>query len=115
MDAVSVQTGRPVPPSGMPGPFALSDTYMLASLLGDAGFADVAVREVAVTARAGSFDEWWARTTALAGPLTQILAHMPEGALSALRARTREATGQYETSFGLEFPGVALFAFGRRA
>src|SRR4029077_3775119 len=36
-DAVTAQTGSPVPPPGVPGPFSLSDRDRLAGLLTDAG------------------------------------------------------------------------------
>ena len=41
MDAVSAQIGAPVPPPGIPGPFALGDAGELRGLLADAGLADV--------------------------------------------------------------------------
>jgi enediyne biosynthesis protein CalE5 len=116
MDAVGAQTGAPVPPPGVPGAFALGDADQLRQLLGDAGLADVQVGELAVPLRAASFDEWWTRTSALAGPLSAILAAMPEAGARALRKRAREATRAYETaSGGLDFPGVTLIAAGRRA
>jgi hypothetical protein len=78
--------------------------------------ADVQVGELSVPLRTASFDEWWGRTSALAGPLSAILAAMPEAAVQALRERGREAAHDYETaSGGLEFPGVTLIAAGRRA
>jgi enediyne biosynthesis protein CalE5 len=64
--------------------------------------------------RTASFDDWWARTTALAGPLAKMLASLPEEAAQAIRARAREAIGAYETPDGLEFPGLTLVASGRR-
>jgi SAM-dependent methyltransferase len=114
-DAVSAQIGRPVPPPGIPGPFSLEDSDRLSGLLSDAELADVVVSELGVPLRAGSFEEWWTRTSALAGPLAKMLASLPEDAAQALRARVREATGPYETPSGLEFPGVTLLASGRRA
>lgn len=113
-DAVSAQLGAPVPPPGVPGPFSLEDPDRLAGLLADAGLADVVVSELDVPLRAGSFEEWWTRTSALAGPLAKVLASLPEDAARAIRARVREATRPYETSTGLEFPGVTLLAAGRR-
>jgi hypothetical protein len=62
----------------------------------------------------GSFDEWWARTSALAGPLATILSSLPEQAALALGARALEAVRPYETPAGLEFPGVTLLATARR-
>ena len=116
MDVVSAQTGAPVPPPGIPGPFALGDAGELRRLLDGAGLADVRVGELSVPLRTASFDEWWGRTSALAGPLSAILAAMPEAAVQALRERARAAVRDYETaSGGLDLPGVTLIAAGRRA
>ena len=111
-DAVRAQLGRPVPPPGIPGPFSLSDRDELAALLSGAGLAGVAVHELSVPLRAASFEEWWSRTSALAGPLATILAKLPEPALQALTARLRDATARYETAAGLEFAGLSLIATG---
>jgi SAM-dependent methyltransferase len=113
-DAVAAELGRPVPPPGMPGPFSLGDADALADLLGTAGLVDVTVAELAVPLRAGSFEEWWTRTCALAGPLTSILAALPEDARQALRHRAREAVRPFQDHDGLELPGLTLLAFGRR-
>ena len=116
MDVVSAHTGAPVPPPGIPGPFALGDAGELRRLFDGAGLADVRVGELSVPLRTASFDEWWERTTALAGPRSAILAAMPEGAVHALRERARAAVRPYETAAGgLDFPGEALLAAGRRA
>jgi SAM-dependent methyltransferase len=116
MDVVSAHTGAPVPPPGIPGPFALGDAGALRHLFEGAGLADVRVGELSVPLRTASFDEWWGRTTALAGPLSAILAGMPEEAVRALRERAREAARRYETAGGgLDFPGETLIAAGRRA
>ncbi len=115
LDSVGAELGAPVPPPGIPGPFSLGDGDELAALLSDAGLADVTLSEVPVPLRAASFDEWWARTSALAGPLAKILTSLSKEAASAIRARAREAVGPYETPDGLEFPGVSLLAGARRA
>jgi ubiquinone/menaquinone biosynthesis C-methylase UbiE len=114
LDSVSAQLERPVPPRGIPGPFSLSDADRLARLLGDAGLVDVTVDDVAVPMSVDSFDEWWLRTCALAGPLANVLASLPDEAALALRARAREAARPYETPAGLRFPGVTLLATARR-
>lgn len=116
MDVVSAQIGAPVPPPGIPGPFALGDADELRRLFDEAGLADVRVGELSVPLRTASFDEWWGHTSALAGPLSATLASMPDAAVQALRERAREAARPYETaSGGLDFPGVTLIAAGRRA
>lgn len=113
-DAVSAQTGVPVPPPGIPGPFALEDADALRELLSAAGLADVSVTEQPVPMRVASFEEWWTRTSALAGPLAKMLASLPEEAAGAIREHAREATRAYETPTGLELPGISLVAAGRR-
>jgi len=113
-DAVSAQTGSPVPPPGVPEPFSLGDIELAGSLLRMAGLRDVRVTELPTPLRAGSFDEWWERTSALAGPLAKVLAGLSEEALQALHARLREAVAPYETAAGIEIPGVTLIASARR-
>lgn len=112
-DAVSAQLGAPIPPPGVPGPFSLDDPEKLLDLLSGAALDDVRVREVPVPLRAASFEEWWTRTSALAGPLARILAGLPDDAAAALRTRLLEAVAPYETPTGLELPGVSLLASGR--
>ncbi len=113
-DVVSAGLGAPMPPSGIPGPFSLEDADGLAGLLADAGLADVEVGELSTPYHAASVEEWWTRTCALAGPLAQRLAALPEPAAQALRARAGEAISAYETPRGLEIPGVSLIAAAAR-
>jgi SAM-dependent methyltransferase len=113
-DAVTAQTGMPVPPPGLPGPFALDDRDRLLTILAAAGFTDVAVEEVPTPLRASSFEAWWTRTASVAGPLATILAAMPAPAQDALAERLRHAVAGYTTSAGLELPGLVLVASGRR-
>jgi SAM-dependent methyltransferase len=113
-DAVSVQLGRAVPPPGIPGPFSLSDAGELEALLREAGFADVALGEYPVPLEAASFDEWWTRTSALAGPLAGVLATLPDDAVQAVTGRLRHATAAYVTPTGLRFPGLSLVATATR-
>jgi enediyne biosynthesis protein CalE5 len=114
-DAASAQMGAPMPPPGMPGPFALEDAGRLRALLVDAGLADVAVRELSVPLVSPSFDDWWARTSSLAGPLSAVLAGLPAEAMADLVARVHAAVTPYETADGLRFPGLTLLASARRA
>ena len=113
-DAVSAQLGCPVPPDGIPGPFSLQDADQLAALLAHAGLSDVNVSEAPVPLHARSFEEWWTARCALAGPLTKILAAIPDEARAAIETRAREAARPYESGDGLEFPGVALIATAAR-
>jgi enediyne biosynthesis protein CalE5 len=114
-DAVSRQVGTPLPPPGVPGPFSLDDSELLRSLLVGSGLVDVSVTEVATPMRAGSFDEWFDRTTTLAGPLAARLTAMPDDAIEALRSWLREAARPYETPTELSFPSLTLIGSGGRA
>jgi SAM-dependent methyltransferase len=114
-ETVSAHLGTPIPPPGIPHPFSLDDPEKLAGVLIGAQLSEVTVEEVPTPCRAASFDEWWGRTAALAGPLAQKLAALPEAAAQALRARAREAVRAYETPQGLDFPGVTLVAAARRS
>ena len=114
-DAVSAQTGAPVPPPGAPCPFALGDRDRLAGILAAGGLVDVEVTELATTVRDGSFDEWFERRTALAGPLARLLASLGPDARASLRARARELAAAYETPDGIAFPALTLIGSGRRA
>lgn len=114
-DSVGAQLGRPVPPPGVPGPFSLDDPDRLAGLLADAGLSDVSISELPTPLRAGSPEEWWATTCALAGPLTRLLALLTDDERRALWQRARDASGPYATpDGGLELPGLALLATARR-
>jgi ubiquinone/menaquinone biosynthesis C-methylase UbiE len=114
LDAAGAELRAPVPPPGVPGPFSLGDADELFDLLAKAELAQVSVSELRVPLRARSFDEWFARTTSLAGPLAKRLASLPEDVAERLRARVRAAAEPYTTQGGLEFPGVALLASGQR-
>ena len=72
------------------------------------------ITELPTPLRAGSFEEWWSRTSALAGPLAKILAGLPDEARSALRARLEARVAPYLTTGGIEIPGVTLIASGHR-
>ncbi len=111
-DAVSAQIGAPIPPPGRPGPFSLSDADALTALLSDAGLAGVTVTEEPLPMPAASFEEWWSVVPALAGPLGNVLAALPEDAREGIRARAEEGLREYETPAGLEIPGVSLLASG---
>ena len=114
LDAVSAHLGAPMPPPGVPGPFALEDAGQLELLLAGPGLEDVRVRPLDVPLRVASPEEWWTRTVALAGPLGRVLGSLPADGTEAIRSRAEEAAEAYRTPEGLEFPGVALVGSGRR-
>ena len=62
-----------MPPPGVPGPFSLDDSDRLEKGLSEGGLTDIEVGELPTPYGADSFDEWWSRTVALAGPVAQLL------------------------------------------
>jgi ubiquinone/menaquinone biosynthesis C-methylase UbiE len=112
-DVAAASLGMSVPPPGLPHPFSLDDAGRLASLLRDAGLSDVIVDEVPTPYLAASVEEWWRRTAALAGPLARRLAALPADAAGELCRRAADAARGYQTSEGLELPGVCLVASAR--
>ena len=115
LDALSAQLGAPFPPPGMPGPLSLGGPSQFEQALGAGGFEDVEISEVEVPFRGESFDEWWLRTTALAGPVAKLLQAQPPDAVEAIRSHAREALSGYETADGLEIPGITLVGRARKA
>ena len=97
LDAASAQLGRPMPPPGVPGPFSLADCDELAHVLADAGFGDVTITELPVPLRVASFDEWWALTTSLVGPLAASRRVAPGrgGRRDAASGRVESARPEY--------------------
>lgn len=114
LECASAQLGEPIPPPGIPGPFALGDAAGLESLLLGAGFVDVEVTALAVPLRVESFDEWWTRCVALAGPLAQRLAALAPSEAEGMRDRARIAAEPFAREGGYEFPGLSLVATAMR-
>jgi SAM-dependent methyltransferase len=114
LDAVSAQLGTPMPPAGVPGPFSLDDAEGFATVLHAGGLDDVAVAELPTPYHVASPEEWWTRTVALAGPLSNILPSLPAPARDALHARALEGIAPYATDAGLDIPGLALIASAAR-
>jgi SAM-dependent methyltransferase len=113
-DAVTAQTGLPVPPPGVPGPFSLEAPGALGELLAGAGFTGTAVREIPTPMKASSVDEWWSVVPSLAGPLARVLGSLPAEVSGAIRARVDAAMADFATPDGYELPGVSILGVGRR-
>jgi len=113
-EAVTAETGRPVPPPGVPGPFSLSDRGALVALLSTAGFDEVRLEDLPTPAKARSFDEWWSRTRAMAGPLATVVAQLPAASQASLTDRLRAVAAPFTTPDGVELPGLALVVSATR-
>ncbi|HYF46235.1 MAG TPA: methyltransferase domain-containing protein [Acidimicrobiales bacterium] len=113
LDGASEVLGVPMPPPGIPGPFSLANAD-LAGLLEGAGFVDVAVEDVPVPQRLPSFDDYWALTPDLAGPLAGVLAGLPDEQRQAIADRVRHGLVPYTSDAGLDVPGSCRVVSGRK-
>jgi len=114
LESASAVLGEPVPPPGLPGPFALADRDALVALVRGAGLTAVDATAVDVPLRCASFDDWWTRCVALAGPLAQRLASLPVGDVDAMREQARAAAAPFTRDGGYEFPGRSLVVSATR-
>jgi SAM-dependent methyltransferase len=114
LDVVGEAVGMQLPPPGVPGPFALGDAEELAALFVAADFTDVRVERVPVPMGAPSFEVWWARTAALAGPVAGLLAGLDPERRTEIDARLRTEIARYEHDGRVELPGVSNLATATR-
>ena len=114
LDAVGAVVGMQLPPPGVPGPFALAEPRALAAMFTAAWYSDVRVEPVPTPMVAGTYDEWWSRTAALAGPVANLIAGLDAAQRSELDARLRAAVAPYERAGRVEFPGIANLATATR-
>jgi SAM-dependent methyltransferase len=113
LGSLGEQLGGTFPPPGVPGPLSLAEGGKLRSALSEGGFEELEVTEIEVPWRGASFDEWWERTSALAGPVAKLLEAQPPEAVEKIKARACDALARYETADGLEIPGVSLIGLVR--
>jgi SAM-dependent methyltransferase len=113
-DAITAQTGSPVPPPGIPGPFSLEAPGALGELLAGSGFSEINVREISTSMKVSSVDEWWSVVPSLAGPISRLLGSLPAEMNAAIRARVDMAMADFGTPDGYELPRVSILGVGRR-
>jgi ubiquinone/menaquinone biosynthesis C-methylase UbiE len=113
-DAIQDQTGLPVPPPGVPGPFSMAADGQLEDTLAGAGLEQVRVEEMAVPTQDASFEDYWQLRIQLAGPMKNVLAALPIEVLATIRESAREKLSEYQSPSGLTIPGVAYVGSAQR-
>ena len=107
--------GHTEPPAPeTPGPFRLADPEPLRRLVGEAGFPDLAIEDVPIAMRYGSFDEYWDVTRDLAMTLRTVLARLSGAQTEELRERVAGALAGYRSDDGLVIPGLARIVSATR-
>lgn len=111
--ALAAGRDLPAPPTGVPGPFGLAEADRAGTVLGEAGFGDVAFHEVDEPLRLGSdaadaFE--FVRTMGVTKGLTQDLG---EADRAAALERLRACLVRHETDGGVLFGSSAWLITGR--
>jgi SAM-dependent methyltransferase len=99
-----------------PGPFALDDEERMRAFVEKAGLEIDRLRQVPVTWRFPSFDEWWAVAADLSSVLHEAMLALSDDELERVRARVKESLLDAGTRpDGLTLPGLARVVLARPA
>jgi SAM-dependent methyltransferase len=97
-----------------PGPFRLGDRGELESLIRNAGFESVELRDLPVLWRFSDSDEYWDTMASISPSLSRALTDMPQPRVAELRAELATRSAPFATGEGrLELPGVSIGALAR--
>jgi SAM-dependent methyltransferase len=96
------------PKPGEPGQFALGEPAQIEELAGEAGFGDVAVKDVPVEYRFRDWEDYRRVMTSLAASLRQTLAELDPATSAEVDAVARERFEPFRAGDGYVLPGVAL-------
>jgi len=110
---VLIERGLMEPPQpGEPGQFALGEPARIEELTHEAGFADVAVEEVAVEYRFPAWDDYRRLVTGLAASLRETLEGLDAEARAEVDVAARARFERFRQGQGGEYvlPGAALVA-----
>ena len=106
------------PPADLPaGPpiFRFADDTEFASLLGDAGFADVSVDTVTFTQQVASADELWDGVMAGTVRTSSLIQTQPEQVKREIRSQFERLVEEHRAGDGFEIPISVKLGAGRRA
>lgn len=110
--ALSVGRELPVPPSGTPGPFSMSEPDAVRGLLGSAGFVDVAVGDLREPMYFGAdVDDAFGF---VAGQCAWMLRDLDEATTARALAALRADLTRHRTDRGVRYDSAALLIEARR-
>jgi ubiquinone/menaquinone biosynthesis C-methylase UbiE len=95
MNTVVKETGKPMPPSGTPGPFKLADQKIITSALSECGFKDVAVERINVIFTFSSAEEYTKFNQAIAAPINAMLADQSQVRKEEIWKAVTESASKY--------------------
>jgi ubiquinone/menaquinone biosynthesis C-methylase UbiE len=97
--------GNPVAPGGL---FSLATAESNHALAAVGGFSDVTVEELTGVMRFDGLDDYWDHVTAVAGPVTELVAALPAAQIDAVRATLGPSVAPYARGGALELPWLAV-------
>jgi ubiquinone/menaquinone biosynthesis C-methylase UbiE len=100
MNTVVKETGKPMPPSGTPGPFKLADQKVLTDALSECGFKGVTVERINVIFTFSSAEEYTQFNQAIAAPINAMLADQPQARKEEIWKAVTKSASKYTNSTG---------------
>ena len=114
-NAVMAHLSAPPPEPGTPGPFSLADTGRLQEVMERAGLVEVDFTEIKTEQTYDSPEAWWEHLREVSGPLTALLAALPEADLTAIRAAAISGVQKFVAGDGnVVVPASVLGAKARK-
>ena len=98
------------PQPGEPGQFALGEPERIEELAREAGFADVAVEDVAVEYRFAGWEDYRRLVTGLAASMRQTLEALDDETIAEVNAAAKGRFERFRSDGEYVLPGVALVA-----
>jgi SAM-dependent methyltransferase len=106
---VLIERGLLEPPRpDEPGQFYLSDPEQIDALVRAAGFDDVAVTEVPVAFRAGSWPEYRRIVSSLAAMMREVLEQLDDATRAEVDEAAKARIEPYRSGEGYDIPGLSL-------
>lgn len=100
MKTVVKETGKPMPPSGTPGPFKLADQSIITDALSKCGFKDIAVERINVIFTFSSPEEYTQFNQAIAAPINAMLADQSQERKEEIWKAVTESASNYVDATG---------------
>ena len=100
MKTVVKETGKPMPPSGTPGPFKLADQSIITDALSKCGFKDIAVERINVIFTFSSPEEYTQFNQAIAAPINAMLADQSQERKEEIWKAVTESASSYVDATG---------------
>ena len=100
MKTVVKETGKPMPPSGTPGPFKLADQSIITDALSKCGFKDITVERINVIFTFSSPEEYTQFNQAIAAPINAMLADQSQERKEEIWKAVTESASSYVDATG---------------